>query len=366
MYSKALGERVACGTKARVMSGRLLKDNVFWELLNADNLTDIATRLHEMEGYKPYLENIFSKEIRRRNLEPVLKVIPLEETAKFRSYLTGTRKAFLCTWLDRYEADNIKAVIRWQLSGKKERDTFRGRLLDIPGSSVPYDVLMSARDTVEFLESLKESPFYDVLKDPLENVIAGGPANPFPAEIALDIYSLTRLYRTTLELDAYDRKNLLPLVGSIVDITNLYWVYRGRRYFDMAPEELMNRLLPCHYKISLAYLKEMARAASIEELYSLMCAAPFYGAGLPQKLPDDELMLECALQRCYLMAARRILAKGEPSFHTAAAYLFLRELEIIDIITIIEDVRYDYDRRKAAIYLIRPLLSITGGDMPWQ
>ena len=51
------------------------------------------------------------------------------------------------------------------------------------------------------------------------------------------------------------------------------------------------------------------------------------------------------------------------------AYLILRELEVKDLFTIIEDIRYDYDKKRAREFLIHPgANAFTAGDrgMSWQ
>jgi V/A-type H+-transporting ATPase subunit C len=58
------------------------------------------------------------------------------------------------------------------------------------------------------------------------------------------------------------------------------------------------------------------------------------------------------------------LRKGFPSFDALGAYLYLRYEEVSDIKMIIEDIRYDYNRREAAYFLGRPLL--IGGVAPWR
>lgn len=46
------------------------------------------------------------------------------------------------------------------------------------------------------------------------------------------------------------------------------------------------------------------------------------------------------------------------------AYLMLLEFEVMDLVTIVEDVRYGYDRRMGALFLARPI--IPEGVVSWQ
>ncbi|NCB17601.1 MAG: hypothetical protein EOM65_15680, partial [Synergistales bacterium] len=60
---------------------------------------------------------------------------------------------------------------------------------------------------------------------------------------------------------------------------------------------------------------------------------------------------------------------GTSGVHVVLAYLILRELEVKDLFTIIEDIRYDYDKKKVREFLIHPgVNSFAAGDrgMSWQ
>lgn len=362
MFDTALGERTAVGVKSHVLYGRLLKDEAVWELLHAESVGEIAERLRHAPGYQAHLETLPPRDVHRYDLEGLIKAIPLTEAAAFLNYLNGPRDAFLRAWVERHEADNLKSLLRWILSGRQDREELRRRLWEVPDSKLPGDLLLSARDFPELLETLRGTRYHRVMREPMKHLI-DGESNLFALEMALDIEAESHIHQALWALAPEDRRLILPLFGARIDLINLYWLYRGRRFFRMAPEELMNRLLPCRYRIRPAQLRAMTRAQTLEEALELLSQTP-YGRVFHESAPQDELVVERDIKRFLLLSAREIYRVGPPSFHTAMSYFMLRELEIEDLTTIIEDVRYDYDRRHAAVYLARPLLF--GGDNPWQ
>ena len=74
--------------------------------------------------------------------------------------------------------------------------------------------------------------------------------------------------------------------------------------------------------------------------------------------------MERDMRRTIRKTAMEIFRGGMPDLSTMMAVLTLLESEVRDLITLIEDVRYDYDRRHAALFLARPL--IPGGEVRWQ
>lgn len=73
------------------------------------------------------------------------------------------------------------------------------------------------------------------------------------------------------------------------------------------------------------------------------------------------MTLEHNLYRILWKTASAIFRSGSAGVHVVFAYLTLRELEVKDLFTIIEDVRYHYDRKKAREFLIHPAAASFAG-----
>ncbi len=332
------GECVSVGVKAHVLYSRLLTVDDYWTLLGSDTVVEVAQKLLST-SYEGSLTTL-PAEPHRYDVEAAVKTVLVKEASSFLIHLSDPRDRFFRAWVRWHEADNLKSIFRHIAAGRTDRDELRRRLYAPKHSTVLYENLLAARDFSELSEALAGTVYHRVLEDPMKRLATGEPA---------------------------ERKMLQPIFGARVDLYNLYMLYRAVTFYNMTPEETLNRLLPVRYRVTLAFLRSAVRAASMEQVIDMMKEAfPKYAEVLIGSLREEEpqLTLERNIKRYIYMEAKRVFGSGPPDFHTAMSYFMLKEAEITDIIRIIEYVRYGYDRRKAAEYLIRPIIS--GGETEWQ
>lgn len=363
MSTSSSGGSLAAGAKAHVLYGRMLKETDYLTLLQCKDIPEIAAFLRNTEAYGERMEGLAPFEIRRARVENIVKSTPIRETGLFSHYLIGSEKAFLRWMIERYHVDNLKLILRWIHSGREEFGDQRYRLHEEAlGGGLPYDLLLSCHHYSEFLEALRGTRYYRILQEPIER-LAQGESNLFAAEMALDIDIATQTFRAMEQLSAADRMSLRPLIGSHADLRNLYWLYRIKRFFHMSPEEALNWLLPVRYRVRLPQLRQLAKASSMEEFWDLLSETP-YAKLFGTTPPKEELILEREIKRYIYRQAELAFRVGTLGFPTVVGYLYLREYESEDIVTIMEDVRYDFERRNAFLFLTRPLFS--GGEISWQ
>lgn len=366
MSYSSLGECLSVGVKAHVLYSRLLTTEDYWSLLSSDTVGETAGKLRACEGYRDYLAAL-PQEVHRYDLEAAVKMSLLEQAKTFLLHFNSARDGFFRAWVSWYEGENLKSVFRHIAAGHTDRDELRRRLYAIPGTKVAYDNVLSARDFSEMSDALRESPYYKVLAEPMKRLVSGEERTLFPLEMALDSFIELRLYRWMNKLEPYERKMLLPIFGARIDLMNMYILYRALAFYNMTPEETLNRLLPVRYKMSLRFLREILRVREVETVAQMLRERfPEYSSVLTETLEEGEphLALERNIKRYTYTQALRVFRRGAPGFHTAMSYFVIKEFEIQDLIHIIEDVRYGYDRRHAATYLIRPIL--VGGETEWR
>ena len=364
--SSSHGSATALGVKAHVLYSQLLKAEEYWALLGLNSTAEIAAFLKQTTGYKDQLETLLPAKVHRIDLENAVRSSILAEADSFLFYLLGVWRKFFLDWLSWYESEQLKSIFRWIHSKRLDRDMMRQHLFRVPGSKLPYEALLNCRDYKEVLETLCDTKYYKVLREPVRRLI-NGESSLFSLELAIDNMVEMDLYNDIKKLPADERKVLEPLFGSRVDLLNLYHFHRCMWYYNMTIEETISRMLPVKYKVKAHHLREMAKGPSWEERIALMEEYfPTYGKIFREALAEDdkELALEMCIKRYNYLKALSILRNGVPGFHTAIAYFMLKDHEVTDIIRMIEDVRYDYDRRSAAQYLIRPI--INGGEPAWQ
>lgn len=360
------GETIAMGVKARVLRGRLLTDDDYNVLLGCDSIAMAADVLRETEGYREPMSAL-PPHLHRIELEGAVRNSILDEAEGFLPYLVGARRAFFVSWLDWYEVENIKSIFRWIRSRRLDRDQMRQRLYAVPGSKVSHDLLLAGGSLEEAHEALRGTKYYDQTAAAVKK-LTEGEESLFSLELAFDNLCETQLYRNLHRLDPDEYALLKPYFGSRVDLLNLCNLLRCLLYYRMPIEETLSRLLPVKHSIKTRHLRDIAKRATWDErLERLESISAIYGEIFRNSLekPSFELSLEMSTKRLGYFRALAVLHSGSPGFHTAMAYFLLKSYEIDDVIRIIEDVRYDYDRRSAAQYLTRPI-KVTGGEPAWR
>lgn len=366
MSYASLGECLSIGVKARVLYSRLLSESDYWLLLGSDTVGEIAAKLRMKEAYRESIA-LLPQEVHRYDLEAAVKMSLLAQANTFLIHFSNPRDVFFRAWISWYESENLKSVFRHIAAGRTDRDALRRRLYVIPGTKISYDNVLAARNFAELAEALRGTAFGKVLAEPLKRLVTGEEDSLFPLEMACDSFVELLLYRMMKKLEQHEREALVPIFGTRIDLLNIYILYRSLAFYNMTPEETLNRLLPVRHKISLKFLREAVRARTVDALKSFLTENfPAYASILTDSLEQDEphLAMERNIKRRINEQALRVYGSGSPGFHTAMSYFVIKEYEIEDLIHIIEDVRYGYDRKHAAVYLIKKIL--TGGEMGWR
>jgi V/A-type H+-transporting ATPase subunit C len=351
--------------KSRVLVGRLLSSDDYWSLLESDTVDEIAQKLRST-SYEDSVSSL-PLEPHRQDVEFAVKTTILKEAENFAVHMSGARRRFFLTWVGWHEAENLKSIFRYISAGRTDRDALRRRLYIMKSSKVSYDNVLLVRDFAGLAESLKGTPYYAPLLDPLRKISLGEEQNLFLLETSLDGFNELSLFSELMSLDADERRKLLPLFGARLDLFNIYILYRALTFYELSPEEMLNLLLPVQFKINLHILGAAIHDESFEDTierlrHKFAAYADIFESGLSDESP--QLSLERNIKRHLYRLAHRIVLNGAPGFHTVMGYFFLKECEVTDIIRITEAVRYGYDRRLAAAYLSRPIVS--GGETTWQ
>jgi V/A-type H+-transporting ATPase subunit C len=333
--------------------------------LGSDTVTEVAQKL-SATAYDESLPAT-QTEPHRQDLESAIKLTILKQAEDFIIHMSSPRDVLFRAMMRFHEAENLKSAFRFIASGRTDRDGLRRRLYTIKSSKISYDNVLSARNYSELSDALKGTSFFRVLSDPLKRLHTGEETSLFPLEAALDMSVELSLFKAIRKMSLEERKRLIPIFGARADLFNLYILLRAKIFYNMTPEETLNRLLPVRYRVTLSFLREAVRADGHEQMTEMLKSRyPEYGELFSSASEDDEpqLALERNIKRYVYTQAIRVFNGGPPGFHTVVSYFTLKEFEITDIIRIIEYVRYGYDRRHAAAYLTRPIIS--GGETEWQ
>ncbi|MDR2522754.1 MAG: V-type ATPase subunit [Synergistaceae bacterium] len=360
------GGSVAESVKARIRRGTLIQSEEFRLLLELASVGEIAVHLGK-SAYAAILKDFNLEEMRRSELEFLLGVSVLAEGVTFRHYADLSDRKLLDLWLESFDITLFKNHFRRTMGtgewgGHMDAGRILGLVSDFRLTLVDQEKLLSGGTLRDIVAAVRSEPLRAALseaipsRDPSEMSGAEFQKTSFNAGMILDRYYFDNLYAAAAALGGEEGRMLRALVGTRVDLMNLYWIYRARRFFNMAPEEALTLLVKARCRADFELLTKVAfaepralaavlRGTAYEEIFDVENSSDAL----------REVEIESRI-KCFLFAAaQRVFLTGSLGFQNIAAYLTLKELEVRDLVAVVESVRYGFDRSKVALLLARPL-----------
>ena len=332
-------------TKVRAMQAKLLTEKDFETLANLKSVPEAIDYLKEKPAYADYVNRMDVSLYHRGNVEKVLYQSLFDDYTRIFRFAGMEQKKFLKIYWKRYEIDLINYCLRiifnhydkpFDLEYKKE---FFDKY-----SQISIDKLITSRNIVELVDNLRGTEYYA----PLQKLRDAEDANLFDYDLALDLYYFSSMWKKNKrllkgkELELYTRD-----CGTKIDLLNIQWIYRAKKYYHMLPPNIYSLTIPIHYRISVEEFKMLVEAPTLEE-FERQLGTTYYAKKLVgfegKKL--EHIYKEC-LKRLYLSDRR----KNPYSIATVNTYLFLKEEEIYKLTTALECIRYGLSSRETLGYL---------------
>ena len=309
-------------TKVRAMQAKLLTKEDFDNIAAMKSVLDIISFLKGKPAYSELLNQMDESLYHRGNIEKILYQSLYNDYTRLFRFGGIEQKKFLKLYLKRYEVDVINYCLRivfnhydkpFDLNYKKE---FFDRY-----SQISIDRLITSQNIDELVDNLKDTEYYT----PLKRLRDSGAATLFDYDLALDLYYFTTLWKSKRrilkkkELELFTRD-----CGSRIDLLNLQWIYRAKKYYHMLPPDIYTLTIPIHYRIHVDEFKALVEAPSADEFRKLMESTAYARKyDFEQKKTIEQMYKEC-LYRLYIADRRN----NPWSIASITTYLFLKEEEI--------------------------------------
>ena len=123
-------------------------------------------------------------------------------------------------------------------------------------SQVSIGKLITSRTTDELVENLKGTEYYE----PLRKLRDSQNVTLYDYDLTLNLYYFTSIWKEQKKVLKKDELELFMRdCGSKIDMLNMQWIYRAKKYYNMKPADIYLLLIPIHYKLSTEMVKEMVR-----------------------------------------------------------------------------------------------------------
>lgn len=341
---------VAVNTKIRVLKRKMLTLNDYENLISKNNIEDFVDYLKSNTGYSEALEQINTKGIHRDKLEVYLKKYMINQYEKIIHFFIGEYRKLFKILFKKFEIEDLKLYLRTLARGK-DLDSIKDLILYKGSySTIDHDKLIKSKNISELIENLKGTIYYDRLYPYLDEE---EDRLMFYIEMNLDRFYFTKLYEQIEHLKSTDRKTLEDILGINIDLLNIEWLYRGRKFFNLSKEELVNYALKGGRITNYNLIKKLSYANSEQDFIEIVATTPYYF--LFEDKNTIDLYMEIKLETYMYNRFLDYFNQGNMNIMVAVSYIHLLEYEIRDIISIAESIRYDLDKKETERYIIREI-----------
>ena len=332
-------------SKVKGMSRGLLTEEHYIELLGKKSVIEIALYLESNTSYKKALKNVDIPSIHRGQLEKILQQSFEEDFIKIAKFETGGNKQFLSVYILRYEIELLKVMLR--MLENNTLDTFDRQINEyfLKAMTIDVDRLKTSKNISQFIENLKDSAYLKVLSP---FIVSTEHLNLFSIEMSLDVYYFKQVWEIKDKLlSTSDSLIVTDTLGKEIDMLNILWVIRCKKYFNTPKEIIYSFIVPMNYKLARKQLISLVEAKTAEEVLALLEKTSYKDI-----FNKGDLFLE----QYYLKYVAALMYKKSRelpfSIMSSLGFLHIKEIEIANIIKIIEGVRYSENMRGIQGYVI--------------
>lgn len=326
---------IALSTKVHAMFGKRLTDANYKELTRKQSVGEIAAYLKQQTFYAGTLHDVNESSVQRGQLENVLRRSIYGDYMRMLVYISPNERKFYRFFLVRMEIDEILSYLRYLYAGRETEYLFSLPSYFAEHADFNLYNLAKVRSFEELLRLLASTPYADILRN-------YDPANAEAQDTvqidnAFDRYYYAYLNRAIENSFAgQDKDKLKRAVGIEIDLLNITQIIRLKRYFNAPVEYIRSLLLPHTVRIKSESLNKMAEAADADSALAVLADTQYAGFFAPGGFNYAEE----AANRAIYDYDKKLLATSTSSAVAMMAYLNLKRLELQNIVTIIESVRY--------------------------
>lgn len=323
----------ATRTKTAAMQARHLSDKQYAELCSKPTVADACSYLKNNTVYAWVFEGYNERNLHRGDIEAMLDGYMQSEVKKLYNFCPPGVRTMLSYTHIRYEIEQIKAILRGIIIGDPVKIKYDTQNFFLGKLTIDLDKLAASTSVREFLQATAGTPYFDVLSPPLSQPNI----DLYTLEMHLDIYYFKHMWMIKDKvLHGEDREIIKESFGSEIDMINLIWIYRCKRYYNMDNDLIYTSIIPIHYKISKTSLAQKINTPDLQGFIKLAQQTRY--AGLFDDL--DTRFIEQNYANISHRRMRNLVKKHTFSIACAMGYVHFLELEITRIITAIESIRY--------------------------
>ena len=319
-------------TKLKAMYSNKLSIDEFSELIKQP---DSERALLYLKSIKEDFKSL-PEDADRIEIETQLDKNLIKDIQKIERLLSDNSKYYLKIFLSKYEIRCIKSVFR-----KIYSRSILDEELDNVGiwtNSIFKEIngINNVTDFEEFLNLIKKTPYYKIFMPYIGKDIKD--INIFQIENQLDI-----IYFKTMMKISIDKKNLVlkDNIGTKIDLENIVWIYRTKKYYHFSEEEIRKTIVDYFYKISKEDIIKLINSSDYNEFEKVLSNTVY-----KKLVTGNEKKLEQMVSIYLYEKDKKIFRRNMFDVNFIYAYIDIVDAENNDITNIIEGIRFNLKREE--------------------
>ncbi|MEG0093091.1 MAG: V-type ATPase subunit [Erysipelotrichaceae bacterium] len=325
----------ALASKAKAMYGRMLKQQNYEELLRKKSVSEIAYYLKNETDYAEVLSDVHETTLHRGQLENLMHRYIFEKTMRLVRFAGTAHASFYSSFIIPEESEQILNQIRLLNS-----DLYEEFAQDVPlylNKFTSFDLmkLHQTKNFNEMLTVLKGTGFDLVIKPfaPVDGKIIDYTA----CDLALRNYYYVEL-RNAIDKNFKGsiKKELKTILNTQIELENINRIYRFKKFFTQEIEPMRDSLTKIEDRFSQRFMETLMAAPNSDVFLQLLADSPYH-------FYFDEkefVFIEYDCERIKYNLSNRYMRFSNNAPLVFTVYLVLLSIEVNNLITIIEGVRY--------------------------
>lgn len=340
----------AINTKLAAMTGKLLNTEDYKSMISLKSPAEIAGYLKNNTQYSDVLSEYDTLTMHRDDIERCLKESLINYLDKLMHYFDGEYKKFFKNFYMRYEISDLKGLARAIHINKDYTDLKNMLVFAGKYRYINIDSLLGSKSVTDIIRALDGTVYFPYVKNLLDGTEE---ESLYRFEMSLDRAYFSVLEENLKKMNKKDREVFYSLYGSDIDMTNLQWIYRAKKFYNLSPEEIFNYAVDKGNIFNYKKIKEFCYASNIDEFVNLARNTPY--AFMFKGDENQDIFMERRMNRYMYFKLIKARKQMSNDISSVLAFLELVEFEIKDITSIIENVRYGMEYEEATKYLIKAL-----------
>lgn len=322
-------------TKIKAMYGHRLNKSDFDEMLHKRNVGEIAGYLKSDTYYKETLSNVQETMIHRGQLENMLGHHLFSDVKRLKKY-TKTRSGLFDVFFMNIEIQQIVSCIGYMQSG--QQGDF---LLNVPGYllgqlTIDLSRMVYAKNSSELATALEKTRYHKTILKLIEENDGNLP------EASVCAVSLKKLYYEIIfsiidkNYSGQERENLKGMILFQIETTNIATAFRLKKYFNADDGEIGRYVIPYYSAIHKKAFEEILKSNTEKDFIRNLTKNRIF----KHLDAQDFDFIEYSMMMLRAKRNKRLLNFTTSPAVSCLAYIYLRQLELQNIINIIEGVRY--------------------------